>query len=58
MTDEVFDRSLSLYGNALAFQPLRRLGSLAGTWQIAAASLERIYQVLDLRPSITSGTRR
>ena len=42
---------------ALAFQPLRRLGSLAGTWQIAAASLERIYQVLDLRPSITSGTR-
>lgn len=42
---------------ALAFQPLRRLGSLAGTWQIAAASLERIYQVLDLRPSITSGGR-
>ncbi len=42
---------------ALAFQPLRRLGSLAGTWQIAAASLERIYEVLDLRPSISSGTR-
>lgn len=42
---------------ALAFQPLRRLGSLAGTWQIAAASLERIYDVLDLRPSITSGMR-
>ncbi|MTH35872.1 ATP-binding cassette domain-containing protein [Paracoccus limosus] len=42
---------------ALAFQPLRRLGSLTGTWQIAAASLERIYAVMDLRPSITSGTR-
>ncbi|MFT4012381.1 MAG: ABC transporter ATP-binding protein [Paracoccus sp. (in: a-proteobacteria)] len=43
---------------ALAFQPLRRLGSLTGTWQIAAASLERIYDVLDMRPSIVSGTRR
>ncbi|KGJ05865.1 ATP-binding cassette, subfamily B [Paracoccus halophilus] len=43
---------------ALAFQPLRRLGSLAGTWQVAAASLERIYDVLDLRPAITSGPRR
>ena len=42
---------------ALAFQPLRRLGSLAGTWQIAAASLERIYAVLDMRPSILSGPR-
>ena len=43
---------------ALAFQPLRRLGSLAGTWQTAAASLERIYEILDMRPSITSGPRR
>ena len=42
---------------ALAFQPLRRLGSLAGTWQIAAASLERIYEILDMRPAITSGPR-
>ncbi|SMO88375.1 ABC transporter ATP-binding protein [Paracoccus laeviglucosivorans] len=42
---------------ALAFQPLRRLGSLTGTWQIAAASLERIYSVLDMRPSIASGPR-
>lgn len=40
---------------ALAFQPLRRLGSLTGTWQIAAASLERIYAILDMRPSIVSG---
>jgi len=43
---------------ALAFQPMRRLGSLAGTWQTAAASLERIYEILDMRPSITSGPRR
>lgn len=42
---------------SLAFQPLRRLGGLAGSWQIAAASLERIYQVLDTQPSIQSGTR-
>ncbi|WP_148292638.1 ABC transporter ATP-binding protein [Paracoccus aminophilus] len=43
---------------ALAFQPLRRLGSLAGTWQTAAASLERIYAVLDMRPKIVSGPRK
>ncbi|MFC3629019.1 ABC transporter ATP-binding protein [Paracoccus angustae] len=42
---------------ALAFQPMRRLGGLAGTWQTAAASLERIYQVIDTKPRITSGTR-
>ena len=43
---------------AFAFQPLRRLGGLVGTWQTAAASLERIYAVLDLRPTILSGPRR
>ena len=43
---------------SLAFQPLRRLGGLAGSWQIAAASLERIYQVFDTKPSIQSGPRR
>ena len=32
---------------ALTFQPLRRLGDLAGAWQIAAASLERIYDLID-----------
>lgn len=42
---------------ALAFQPIRRLGALAGTWQSAAASLERIYEVIDLRPVIVSGPR-
>ncbi|MDO9526283.1 MAG: ABC transporter transmembrane domain-containing protein, partial [Gemmobacter sp.] len=38
---------------SLAFQPLRRLGALAGLWQVAAASLERLYSFLDLRPVIT-----
>ncbi|WP_431356765.1 ABC transporter ATP-binding protein [Paracoccus marinaquae] len=42
---------------ALAFQPLRRLGGLAGTWQTAAASLERIYEVFDTRPTVLSGPR-
>ncbi|WBU65093.1 ABC transporter ATP-binding protein [Paracoccus aerodenitrificans] len=42
---------------SLAFQPLRRLGSLAGTWQVAAASLERIYDVFDTQPSIRPGLR-
>ncbi|WP_102110503.1 ABC transporter ATP-binding protein [Oceaniglobus roseus] len=39
---------------ALAFQPLRRLGGLTGTFQIAAASLERLYYIFDLRPTITT----
>lgn len=36
---------------SLTFQPIRRLGELAGTWQIAAASLERIYFLFDSTPS-------
>lgn len=42
---------------SLAFQPLRRLGALAGTWQVAAASLERIYAFLDLRPTVVAPAR-
>ncbi|MCV2873810.1 ABC transporter ATP-binding protein/permease [Defluviimonas sp. WL0050] len=37
---------------ALAFQPLRRLGDMAGTWQVAAASLTRLYRLFDTRPAI------
>lgn len=33
----------------LTFQPIRRLGDLSGKWQIAAASLERIYELKDTR---------
>lgn len=32
---------------ALTFQPIRRLSELAGVWQIASASLERVYALLD-----------
>ena len=32
---------------ALIFQPLRRLGELSGGWQVAAASLTRIYDLMD-----------
>ena len=39
---------------ALAFQPLRRLGGVVGTFQTAAASLERVYRVFDTEPTITS----
>ncbi|WP_347313651.1 ABC transporter ATP-binding protein [Defluviimonas sp. SAOS-178_SWC] len=38
---------------SLAFQPLRRLGDMAGTWQIAAASLERLYRLFDAQPAIS-----
>ncbi|MBN8630283.1 MAG: ATP-binding cassette domain-containing protein [Rhodobacterales bacterium] len=39
---------------ALTFQPIRRLSDLAGQWQVAEASLERIFTLFDTRPS---GTR-
>lgn len=39
---------------ALIFDPLRRLSNISGAFQAASASLERIYAVLDLAPSITS----
>ena len=36
---------------ALTFQPLRRLGDMAGFWQIAAASLERLFRLFDTVPA-------
>jgi ATP-binding cassette subfamily B protein/subfamily B ATP-binding cassette protein MsbA len=36
---------------ALTFQPIRRLGDLAGLWQVAEASLERVFVLFDARPS-------
>jgi len=35
----------------LTFQPIRRLGEMAGLWQSAAASLDRITQLLALTPA-------
>ena len=36
---------------AMIFQPLRRLGELSGSWQIAAASLARLYALSDTQPA-------
>jgi len=38
----------------LAFQPMRRLGAIVGIWQVAAASLERLYRLFDEEPTIIS----
>lgn len=38
----------------LAFEPLRRLGNVAGVWQVAAAGIERIRQILDSEPELRS----
>lgn len=37
---------------ALAFEPLRRLGTLSGQWQTAAASIERIMTLFTARPAL------
>ena len=42
---------------ALAFQPLRRLAGLSGTWQTAATSLERLYRLFDTQSTITTPSR-
>ncbi|HHB81764.1 MAG TPA: ABC transporter ATP-binding protein, partial [Aliiroseovarius sp.] len=39
---------------ALAFEPLRRLGAIAGLWQTAAAGIERIVAIFDTHPSLIS----
>jgi len=38
----------------LAFEPLRRLGQVAGLWQAAAAGIERIVALFDTRPGVES----
>ena len=37
---------------ALAFQPLRRLGGVAGYWEMMQASLGRIYTLFDTTPNV------
>jgi subfamily B ATP-binding cassette protein MsbA len=39
---------------ALAFEPLRRLGSISGLWQAAAASIERLHALFALEPNLVS----
>ncbi len=36
----------------LAFEPLRRLGAISGVWQVAAASIERLKEMLDTVPAL------
>ncbi len=37
---------------ALAFEPIRRLAGLSGLWSQASASLERLRELLDARPTV------
>lgn len=39
---------------ALAFEPLRRLGAVSGVWQVAAAAIERIRELLETEPGLKS----
>lgn len=39
---------------SLVFEPLRRLGGISGTWQVALTSMERLYSVFQSKPRITS----
>ncbi|KAA0909787.1 ABC transporter ATP-binding protein [Aquicoccus porphyridii] len=38
----------------LAFEPLRRIGAMAGLWQVAASGLERVKDLYDARPTLVS----
>ncbi|PKP79567.1 MAG: hypothetical protein CVT80_15210, partial [Alphaproteobacteria bacterium HGW-Alphaproteobacteria-2] len=42
---------------ALSVNPLSRMGSVLGFWQVAMVSLDRIRDVFDARPSISSPAR-
>ncbi|MEE2946267.1 MAG: ABC transporter ATP-binding protein [Pseudomonadota bacterium] len=37
-----------------AFEPLRRLGAVSGQWQVAAASIERLKELLEAKPKLVS----
>ncbi|WP_312020203.1 ABC transporter ATP-binding protein [Yoonia sp.] len=39
---------------SLAFEPLRRLGAMSGQWQTAAASIDRLQAILQVRPTLIS----
>ncbi len=41
----------------LAFEPMRRLGTISGLWQIAAAAMERIKELLDAPIRVTSPSK-
>lgn len=37
-----------------AFEPLRRLGAVSGQWQVAAASIERLKELIEIEPKLKS----
>ncbi|MGR3713418.1 MAG: ABC transporter ATP-binding protein [Shimia sp.] len=37
----------------MMFEPLRRLAGITGLWQVAAAAIERLKELMELRPTIT-----
>ncbi|NHX27568.1 ABC transporter ATP-binding protein, partial [Escherichia coli] len=39
---------------AMLIEPLRRIGNVLGVWQTALASLERLHDVFEMKPTITS----
>ena len=39
---------------AMAFEPLRRLANIMGLWQAAAAAIDRLLDVVDAQPTLTS----
>jgi ATP-binding cassette subfamily B protein len=41
----------------LAFDPLRRLGAISGLWQIAAAAIERIKELMDAPVTLASAEK-
>ena len=41
----------------MMFEPLRRLAGLSGKWQMAAAAIERLKELIEAEPSIKSPTK-
>ena len=39
---------------SLTFEPLRRLGQMSGTWQMAAASIDRVRDIFNVAPTLVS----
>lgn len=39
---------------ALIFEPMRRLGAVSGSWQVALANLERLRTLFDARPTVVT----
>ena len=37
----------------MMFEPLRRLGGIAGRWQVIASSIERVKELVDTQPTLT-----